>query len=369
MKKKCLLSLLIIALLVLSFPGTSVFAAKYGRIQDVPGYHLQNNPQNRSLPYVESIDFMYYKQDHSQPSGFTQITWLNVVMYDVHYRDEETGIDYCVFSESRKANLMNNGYKISVNAIDLCLPEYERREGYRFLGYNTDPNATTGMKYFTDNDYGKKFYQIFVKDDSPTSATTYPQTSATHDPYNPTSAATTTSQSESTQTVYHNNGSIAVNPLTGDVFTENDIRINRDRIDGNDALLAIEKAGTDPDNSVVYDINITDPGLNRLAIIPGESISVSIPIPDNVNRNADFSLYHIRSDGRAERIAVRVDGDSIVFEGKEFSPYILTWSDNAAEQTTAPFTLSGGIIIAIAGAVLLTAGLLFCAILYKRQSR
>ena len=370
-KNKRLFSLLMILCFTISSSGINVYAGKYNRIEDVPGYHLQT-PTERDpwLPYCETIDFMFYNENHTtSPDGqFCQTTILNLVKPDKYYHDDNTGKDYCMFSDRKKTDLMNNGYKFSIKELGLCLPSGEERPGYTFLGYNTNQNATTAQQYFTEQDYGKKFYQIFVKNSDSSQSTTQSD--------NANTTITSNAQHEEvsdTASTDSSQDSVATNPETGENFTEKDVNVCYIQIIGDDAQSAMESVGADSKNTIVYDISISDADGNLLQVISGQKIRVSLPIPKKVPDGAVFTVFHIKRNGKTEKMSVTVSQDQISFDSNDFSPYVITWAvseETPTENISAPATSSMNniTIVGITAAMVTMIGMICAAVIIKKKA-
>ena len=367
MKNKRLLSLLIILCFMISSSGINVYAGKYNWIEDVPGYHLQTPTEREPwLPYCETIDFMFYNENHTtSPDGqFCQTTILNLVKPDNYYHDDNTGKDYCMFSERKKTDLTNNGYKFSIKELGLCLPSGEERPGYTFLGYSTNQNATTAQQYFTEKDYGKKFYQIFVKNNDASLSTTQSDNANTTIPSNAQQADISDNASSD---------SVATNPETGEKFTEEDVNVCCIKIIGDDAQSAMESVGADSKNAIVYDISISDAEGNLLQVISGQKIRVSLPIPQKSPDGAVFSVFHIKRDGKAEKMTVTVSENQISFDSNDFSPYVITWAvseETPTENISAPSasSVNNMTIVGITAAMVTMIGMICAAVIIKKKA-
>lgn len=112
---------------------------------------------------------------------------------------------------------------------------------------------------------------------------------------------------------------------------------------------ALKASGANAATSALYDITITDDNGDKVTVLEGKSITVTLERP-KLDGNVSFKLYHIDGN-KAEEVPIRVNGDSIIFSNSDFSPYVLTWkiasgSSGAGNPITGDSSLLPVFIIA-----------------------
>lgn len=101
------------------------------------------------------------------------------------------------------------------------------------------------------------------------------------------------------------------------------VNINIKALSGDEVSNALKASGANATTSALYDITITDDNGDKVKMLEGKSIEVTLERP-KIDGNVSFKLYHIEN-GKAEEVKIVVNNDSIVFNADSFSPYVLTW--------------------------------------------
>ena len=107
-------------------------------------------------------------------------------------------------------------------------------------------------------------------------------------------------------------------------------------------LEAIEKYNkefdADSNDCALFDISLADKSNAKVTIEKGSGkIKIRIKYPQGLSGNKEdykFNLYHQKSDGSIEEIAITCESNGIWFYADDFSPYILTWSLKSSGGST-----------------------------------
>ena len=142
-----------------------------------------------------------------------------------------------------------------------------------------------------------------------------------------------------------NEGEFVAQNADGTQYTADQIVVHVNTIPSDTEAAATYRQMVDADaeRSVVYDISITDSDGNVLTMLPGKTLTVSVPLP-MVDGQAVYELIHIAGGGQPESVTItKIAGDKAYFEAGSFSPYILKWdipksTDSSATSNETPAT-------------------------------
>lgn len=109
----------------------------------------------------------------------------------------------------------------------------------------------------------------------------------------------------------------------GTQISEAKVNVEVKALSGDEVSNALKASGANPATSALYDITITDDNGDKVIVLEGKSITVTLERP-KLDGNVNFKLYHINGN-KAEEVPIQVNGDSIIFSNNDFSPYVLTW--------------------------------------------
>lgn len=124
---------------------------------------------------------------------------------------------------------------------------------------------------------------------------------------------------------------------------------------------ALKASGANAATSALYDITITDSSGNKVTVLDGKTVAVSLERP-KLDGNVSFKLYHINGN-TAEEVPIEVIDDAIIFNSSSFSPYVLTWKISSGisgsgnpmtgdDLNALPFIIIAGVALAAVVAVL-----------------
>lgn len=134
---------------------------------------------------------------------------------------------------------------------------------------------------------------------------------------------------------------VAENYITGDTFTIDEIKVLTDEASDGVAQTALDAVGVGADRALVYDIEITDGNGGELIAVEGNTIPISLEIPEAAGDDRKFVMYRIDEDGQAREVDINVTSETIEFSTSEFGLYVLTWGSSVADSgsTTDPMPL------------------------------
>lgn len=139
--------------------------------------------------------------------------------------------------------------------------------------------------------------------------------------------------------------SIIVRDENGNIISMVKVKMVVNNVEANNKksiLEAIEKYNkefnADSDNCALFDISLTDKSYAKVTIEKDSGkIKIRIKYPQGLSGNKDdykYNLYHRKSDGSIEEIAITCEANGIWFYADDFSPYILTWTPKSSGGNT-----------------------------------
>jgi hypothetical protein len=148
-------------------------------------------------------------------------------------------------------------------------------------------------------------------------------------------------------------GKITIHVPNGDVRVCSDVTVkckmndntavDATRLDNNSPiLLAVKKVNSmlfGNSEIIGYDISLVEDGA---AVQPSGTAEVSIKIPEQLQSGKNISVYYADDSGNVTNMNGNVSEDTITFEAKHFSTYIVTADD---VETEAPKTEEGQTVI------------------------
>lgn len=147
----------------------------------------------------------------------------------------------------------------------------------------------------------------------------------------------------------------------GTEISEAKINVEVKALSGDEVSNALKASGANAATSALYDITITDDNGNKVTVLDGKSVTVTLERP-KLDGNVSFKLYHINGN-KAEEVPIQVNGDCITFSNSDFSPYVLTWKISSGisgsgnpitgdDFNVVPIIIIAGVALAAAVAVL-----------------